>query len=172
MLSWGNFLQVVFWWESSHQCKSVVGSSYPTESPWMLVMEEKIYQTVLGSWSKSAARSLTGFRFRGVFVPDQIVFFSRPSPKAGRELQTELDRIMDDGWGGGPLAKNQPEPVTGPWVYTETVYLLLFITVFYGADIHYSTVYSADIHYPRVLSADMQYTTVLSADICWPTVQW
>ena len=23
-------------------------------------------------------------------------FFSRPSPKAGRELQTELDRIMDD----------------------------------------------------------------------------
>ena len=23
----------------------------------------------------------------------------------------------------GPLAKNQPEPVTGPWVYTEAVYL-------------------------------------------------
>ena len=26
----------------------------------------------------------------------------------------------------GPLAKNQPEPVTGPWVYTETVYLFTF----------------------------------------------
>ena len=25
----------------------------------------------------------------------------------------------------GPLAKNQPEPVTGPWVYTEAVCLLL-----------------------------------------------
>ena len=28
---------------------------------------------------------------------------------------------LNNGW--GPLAKNQPEPVTGPWVYTETVYL-------------------------------------------------
>ena len=40
------------------------------------------------------------------------VFFSRPSPKAGRELQTELNtrrrRMME----GGPLA--EPEPVTGP----------------------------------------------------------
>ena len=36
-------------------------------------------------------------------------FFSRPSPKAGRELQTELYRIMDDGGREGPLA----EPVTG-----------------------------------------------------------
>ena len=50
-------------------------------------------------------------------------FFSRPLPKAGRELQTELDRrIMNKG--GWPLAKNQPATVTGPWVYTETVYLL------------------------------------------------
>ena len=24
------------------------------------------------------------------------IFFSRPSPKAGRELQTELDRMMED----------------------------------------------------------------------------
>ena len=24
-----------------------------------------------------------------------LVFFSRPSPKAGRELQTELDRMME-----------------------------------------------------------------------------
>ena len=40
-----------------------------------------------------------------------FLFFSRPSPKAGRELQTELDRMME---GGSPLAKNQPEPVTGP----------------------------------------------------------
>ena len=37
------------------------------------------------------------------------IFFSRPSPKAGRELQTELYRIMDDGGREGPLA----EPVTG-----------------------------------------------------------
>ena len=40
------------------------------------------------------------------------IFFSRPSPKAGRELQTELKtrrrRMME----GGPLA--EPEPVTGP----------------------------------------------------------
>ena len=38
--------------------------------------------------------------------------FSRPSPKAGRELQTvsNTKRMMND----GPLAKNQPEPVTGP----------------------------------------------------------
>ena len=28
---------------------------------------------------------------------------------------------------GGPLAKNQPEPVTGPWVYTETVYLFILL---------------------------------------------
>ena len=40
-------------------------------------------------------------------------YFSQPSPKKGRELQTALDtRMMDEG--GGPLAKNQPEPVTGP----------------------------------------------------------
>ena len=52
------------------------------------------------------------------------LFFSRPLPKAGRELQTELDRRMMEGW---PLAKNQPEPVTGPWVYTETVYLLSLV---------------------------------------------
>ena len=31
-------------------------------------------------------------------------FFSRPLPKAGRELQTELDTMSD-----GPLVKNQPE---------------------------------------------------------------
>ena len=47
-------------------------------------------------------------------------FFSQPSPKAGRELQTVLNTMMRD---EGPLAKNKPEPVTGPWVYTETVYL-------------------------------------------------
>ena len=29
-------------------------------------------------------------------------------PEAGREIQTELDRIMDD---EGPLAKNQPEAI-------------------------------------------------------------
>ena len=29
----------------------------------------------------------------------------------------------------GPLGKNQPEPVTGPWVYTETVYLFFFFQV-------------------------------------------
>ena len=39
-------------------------------------------------------------------------FFSRPSPKVGRELQTKLDRMREDD--DGPLAKNQPEPVTGP----------------------------------------------------------
>ena len=39
------------------------------------------------------------------FVP---LFFSRPLPKAGRELQTELNRIMRDD-DDGPLAKNQPE---------------------------------------------------------------
>ena len=40
-----------------------------------------------------------------------VPFFSRPSPKAGRELQTVFDtRMMKDG--GGPLA--EPEPVTGP----------------------------------------------------------
>ena len=39
------------------------------------------------------------------------IFFSRPSPKARRELQTVLN-TRDEG--GGPLAKNQPEPVTGP----------------------------------------------------------
>ena len=51
---------------------------------------------------------------RGTYKAKVIVtFFSRPSPKAGRELQTELDRrrMME---GGGPLAKDQPEPVTGP----------------------------------------------------------
>ena len=45
----------------------------------------------------------------------ETTFFSRSSPKAGRELQTELDRIMDDGGrDNGPVAKNQPEPDTGP----------------------------------------------------------
>ena len=44
--------------------------------------------------------------------------------KAGRELQTELDRIMNN---GGTLSKNQPEPVTGPWVYTEAVYLFVVL---------------------------------------------
>ena len=33
--------------------------------------------------------------------------------KAGRELQTALDRIMEEE-NNGPLAKNQPEPVIGP----------------------------------------------------------
>ena len=37
-------------------------------------------------------------------------FFSRPLPKTGRELQTELNTMMNDGGReGGPLAKNQPE---------------------------------------------------------------
>ena len=37
-------------------------------------------------------------------------FFSRPLPKAGRELQTELNTMNNGGGGGGgPLAKNQPE---------------------------------------------------------------
>ena len=36
------------------------------------------------------------------------LFFSRPLPKAGRELQTELNTIMKKN-DGGPLAKNQPE---------------------------------------------------------------
>ena len=49
-------------------------------------------------------------------------FFSRPSPKASRELQTVSDRRRRI-TNGSPLAKNQPEPVTGPWVYTEAVYL-------------------------------------------------
>ena len=40
--------------------------------------------------------------------PVRWIFFSRPSPMAGRELQTELNtRIRDDE--EGPLAKNQPE---------------------------------------------------------------
>ena len=39
-------------------------------------------------------------------------FFSRPSLKVGRELQTVLNTMMRDD--EGPLAKNQPEPVTGP----------------------------------------------------------
>ena len=52
------------------------------------------------------------------------MFFLRPSPKAGRELQTDFDMMRRDEE-EGPLAKNQPEPVTGPWVYTETVYFLL-----------------------------------------------
>ena len=39
-------------------------------------------------------------------------FFSRPSPKAGRELH--IDRMDDEGGRQGPLVKNQPEPVTGP----------------------------------------------------------
>ena len=38
------------------------------------------------------------------------VFFSRPSPKVGRELH--IDRIRDEDE-GGPIAKNQPEPVPG-----------------------------------------------------------
>ena len=41
------------------------------------------------------------------------VFFSRPSPKAGHELQTALDTMREEE-DDGPLAKNQPEPVTGP----------------------------------------------------------
>ena len=36
-------------------------------------------------------------------------FFSRPSPKAGRELQTVLNR-MKGGREGGPLAKNDRSP--------------------------------------------------------------
>ena len=36
-------------------------------------------------------------------------FFSRPSPKAGRELQTVLD-IRDDGGREGPVAKNDRSP--------------------------------------------------------------
>ena len=37
----------------------------------------------------------------------RVLFFSRPLPKAGRELQTELNtRMMKN---DGPLAKNQPE---------------------------------------------------------------
>ena len=45
------------------------------------------------------------------------LFFSRPSPKADRELQTVSNtrrRMMEGGREGGPLAKNQPESVTGP----------------------------------------------------------
>ena len=44
-------------------------------------------------------------------MTDLIRFFSRPSPKAGRELQAELEeyinQLMDP-------SQNQPEPVTGP----------------------------------------------------------
>ena len=40
---------------------------------------------------------------------DNTEFFSRPSPKAGRELQTALD-IRDDGGREGPLAKNDRSP--------------------------------------------------------------
>ena len=51
-------------------------------------------------------------------------FFSRPSPKAGRELQTVSDtrRMMknDEEWW---RTLSKPEPVTGRWVYTEAVYL-------------------------------------------------
>ena len=44
----------------------------------------------------------------GSYVYKEADFFSRPLPKAGRELQTELNRIMRDD-DDGPLAKNQPE---------------------------------------------------------------
>ena len=48
-------------------------------------------------------------------------FFSRPSPKAGRELH--IDRMMEGWWGRRRRTLSEPEPVTGPWVYTEAVYL-------------------------------------------------
>ena len=49
--------------------------------------------------------------FASVSLFIELEFFSRPTPKAGHELQTELNtrrRIMND----GPSA--EPETVTGP----------------------------------------------------------
>ena len=40
----------------------------------------------------------------------------------------------------GPFAKNQPELVTGPWVYTETVYLFFFY-------LHYLILNRLTLHY-------------------------
>ena len=60
-----------------------------------------------------------------------LVFFSRPSPKAGHELQTVLNRMMSKKW-----------PVTGPWAYTETVYLFWYWMFYFCTElkafIHYS----------------------------------
>ena len=39
-----------------------------------------------------------------------LTFFSRPSPKAGRELQTALDRIKDNELTNGPLASRSRSP--------------------------------------------------------------
>ena len=47
-----------------------------------------------------------------VVLKRNYCFFSRPSPKAGRELQTALDRIIKKKNNGGTLS--EPEPVTGP----------------------------------------------------------
>ena len=52
------------------------------------------------------------------------IFFSRPSPKAGRELQTALDRMIE--W-----TLSEPEPVTGPWVYTEYLFSLSSIVLLF-----------------------------------------
>ena len=45
------------------------------------------------------------FQYRNPTNHGQQMFFSRPLPKAGRELQTELNTMMNEG--GGPLAKMQ-----------------------------------------------------------------
>ena len=42
-------------------------------------------------------------------------------------IRLSLTEMRDDDDDDGPLAKNQLEPVTGPWVYTETVYLFVYV---------------------------------------------
>ena len=71
-----------------------------------------------GSWSSSTRG---GCLHQGgqnptknLFEYKRHKFFLRPSPKAGRELQTVSNTGRRRMMQGGPLAKNQPEPVTGP----------------------------------------------------------
>ena len=46
-----------------------------------------------------------------------------------RAVGFRLCLTQEDGGREGPFVTNQPEPVTGPWVYTEAVYLFLKLSV-------------------------------------------
>ena len=76
-------------------------------SEWIQTGNQWIIQ-VLGQESRGGGG---GYLDLGVLYLRSGMFFSRPSPKAGRELQTELNtRIMN----GGRRTLSEPEPVTGP----------------------------------------------------------
>ena len=104
-----------------------------------------------------------------------VSFFSRPSPKAGRELQTALD-IRDDGGREGPLSKNDRSPgrestqrlctcfiyndtykemkIAGTLSYNSNMQFLFCLTLgivdFNNAGIGVSEAAAGHLHYGRV----------------------